>query len=59
MGRGTGEAAVGERFETASGLLGAIDLRVIGGIVLSWLVTLPAGGILAALFFFLFKGMFG
>ena len=39
--------------------VGAIDMRVIGGIVLSWLVTLPAGGILAALFFFLFKGMFG
>ena len=39
--------------------VGAIDLRVIGGIILSWFVTLPAGGILAALFFFLFKGMFG
>ena len=39
--------------------VGAIDLRVIGGIVLSWFITLPAGGILAALLFFLFKGMFG
>ena len=39
--------------------VGAIDMRVVGGIILSWLVTLPAGGILAALFFFLFKGMFG
>ena len=38
--------------------VGAIDLRVIGGIVLSWFITLPAGGILAALFFFLFKGIF-
>ena len=38
--------------------VGAIDMRVVGGIILSWLVTLPAGGILAALFFFLFKGIF-
>jgi PiT family inorganic phosphate transporter len=38
--------------------IGAIDLRVIGGIVTSWIVTLPAGGILAALFFFLFKAIF-
>ena len=38
--------------------IGAIDLRVIGGIVLSWIVTLPAGGILAALLFFMFKGIF-
>ncbi len=39
--------------------VGAIDLRVVGGIVMSWLITLPAGGILAALLFFLFKGIFG
>lgn len=39
--------------------IGALDLRVIGNIVVSWVVTLPAGGILAALFFFLFKGIFG
>ncbi len=38
--------------------VGAIDLRVIGGIVLSWFITLPAGGLLAALLFFLFKGIF-
>jgi len=39
--------------------LGALDLRVIGNIVVSWVVTLPAGGILAAVFFFIFKGIFG
>jgi PiT family inorganic phosphate transporter len=38
--------------------LDAIDLRVIGGIIVSWVITLPAGGILAALFFFTLKGMF-
>ncbi len=39
--------------------VGAIDLRVIGGIVISWLVTLPVGAVLSALFFFTLKGMFG
>lgn len=38
--------------------VGAIDLRVVGNIVLSWLVTLPAGALLAAIFFFIFKAMF-
>lgn len=38
--------------------VGAIDLRVIGGIVVSWVVTLPAGGLLAALFFYILKGIF-
>ena len=38
--------------------LGAIDLRVIGGIVLSWVVTLPVGGLLAAMLFFVLKGLF-
>ncbi len=38
--------------------VGAIDLRVIGKIIISWVVTLPAGGILAALIFFMLKGMF-
>lgn len=39
--------------------VGAIDLRVIGSIVLSWIITLPIGGVLAALFFFTLKGIFG
>lgn len=39
--------------------VGSIDLRVIGMIAVSWVITIPAGGILAALFFFTFKGMFG
>ena len=38
--------------------IGAIDIRVIGGIVMSWLVTLPVGGVLAALIFFTLKGIF-
>jgi PiT family inorganic phosphate transporter len=38
--------------------VGAIDLRVIGGIIVSWVVTLPVGGVLAALFYFTLKGMF-
>ncbi len=39
--------------------IGAIDLRVIGGIFVSWIVTLPIGGVLAAFFFFTLKGIFG
>ncbi len=39
--------------------IGAIDLRVIGKIILSWIVTLPIGGLLAAFFFFTLKGIFG
>ena len=38
--------------------IAALDLRVIGSIFVSWVVTLPAGGVLAALFFFMLKGMF-
>lgn len=39
--------------------IGALDLRVIGNIVVSWVITLPAGAILAAVFFFIFKAIFG
>ncbi len=38
--------------------LGAIDMRVIGGILFSWLITLPVAGTLAAVFFFALKGLF-
>ncbi|MCP5112889.1 MAG: phosphate permease, partial [bacterium] len=38
--------------------LGAIDLRVIGGIMFSWLITLPIAGVLSAVFFFTLKGLF-
>jgi len=37
----------------------AINLRVVGSIFASWVVTLPAGGILAIIFFFIFKAIFG
>ncbi|NCF52170.1 phosphate permease [Gammaproteobacteria bacterium] len=33
----------------------AIDLRVVGRILVSWVVTIPAGAILAIVFFFAFK----
>ncbi len=39
--------------------IGAIDMRVVGNIFMSWVVTLPAGGLLAIVFFFMFKGIFG
>ncbi|EED32082.1 phosphate transporter [gamma proteobacterium NOR5-3] len=39
--------------------IAAIDLRVIGSIFLSWLITLPAGAILAIVFFFTLRGIFG
>lgn len=38
--------------------IGALNLRVIGNIFMSWLITLPAGAGLAIIFFFLFKGIF-
>jgi PiT family inorganic phosphate transporter len=39
--------------------ISALNLRVIGGIVVSWLVTLPVAGLLSALIFFVLKGIFG
>ncbi|TNE37259.1 MAG: inorganic phosphate transporter [Alphaproteobacteria bacterium] len=39
--------------------IGALDLRVIMGIIMSWVITLPVAGILSALLFFMLKGIFG
>jgi inorganic phosphate transporter, PiT family len=39
--------------------IGALDLRVILNIVISWIVTLPAGALMAMVFFFFLKGVFG
>ena len=39
--------------------IGALNLRVVGSIFMSWVITFPAGAGLAILFFFTFKGMFG
>ena len=38
--------------------LGALDLRVVLNIIISWIVTLPAGGIMAMFFYFTLKGLF-
>ncbi|WP_370979588.1 inorganic phosphate transporter [Agaribacterium sp. ZY112] len=39
--------------------IAALNLRVVGSIFLSWIVTLPAGAILAIIFFYIFKAIFG
>ncbi|MBF0190657.1 MAG: inorganic phosphate transporter [Magnetococcales bacterium] len=39
--------------------IGALDLRVIFNIVISWLITVPAGAIGSAAIFFVLKGIFG
>jgi PiT family inorganic phosphate transporter len=39
--------------------IAALNLRVIGSIFMSWIITLPAGAGLAILFFFTFKGIYG
>jgi PiT family inorganic phosphate transporter len=39
--------------------MAALNLRMIGTIFVSWMVTLPAGAFLSIVFFFLFKFIFG
>ena len=39
--------------------IAALNLRVIGTIFTSWVVTLPAGAILSIIYFFILSGIFG
>ena len=39
--------------------IGALDLRMIGRIVMSWIVTLPIAGAVAAVVFFILRAIFG
>ncbi len=39
--------------------IGALNLRVVGKIFLSWIVTLPVGAILSIIFFFIFRAVLG
>lgn len=39
--------------------IGALNLRMVGSIFLSWLVTLPAGAGLCIIFFYIFRAGFG
>ncbi len=37
--------------------IGALDYRVVGTIVVSWVVTIPAGAALAVFFYYFYKGL--
>ena len=39
--------------------IAALNLKVVGTIFASWLITLPAGAILAIIFFYMLKAIFG
>jgi PiT family inorganic phosphate transporter len=39
--------------------IGALDLRVVGTIVVSWVATLPIAAVLSVFFFYFFKGVLG
>ncbi|MEC7875341.1 MAG: inorganic phosphate transporter [Pseudomonadota bacterium] len=38
--------------------ISALNLRIVGSIFLSWIITLPAGGIMAIVFFYFLLGIF-
>jgi PiT family inorganic phosphate transporter len=37
--------------------IGALDLRVVGRIFISWVATLPIAALLSVIFYFFFKGL--
>ena len=37
--------------------IGALDLRIVGTIVVSWVATLPIAAALSIMFFYLFRGL--
>jgi PiT family inorganic phosphate transporter len=39
--------------------IGALDMRVVGTIVISWVATVPVAAMLSVFFFYLFKAMLG
>jgi PiT family inorganic phosphate transporter len=39
--------------------IGALDLRVVGSILISWVATLPLAAVLSVFFFYFFKGLLG
>ncbi|TDJ32476.1 MAG: phosphate permease, partial [Gammaproteobacteria bacterium] len=39
--------------------IGALNMRVVRGIFMSWLVTLPVGALLSVLFFYIIRTIFG
>ena len=39
--------------------IGALNLRIVGKIFLSWIVTLPVGALLSIIFFFIFQSVLG
>jgi PiT family inorganic phosphate transporter len=39
--------------------IGALDLRVIGTILISWVATVPIAAMLSIFFFYFFKGLLG
>jgi PiT family inorganic phosphate transporter len=39
--------------------MSAVNMRVVNTIFMSWIITLPAGAILAIIFFYVLKGIFG